>query len=821
MNSNHRNPMTRAGFAVLMASTMLSSAGAAFAQEAASTVDEVIVTAQKRSENLQTVPISIQALGSQKLEQLNIANFNDYTKMLPSVSFQTSEPGTSRVYFRGVASGGDGNHSGSLPSVGVYLDEQPVTTIDGALDIHVYDVARIEALAGPQGTLYGASSQAGTLRIITNKPDHKGVYGAIDAELNRVKNGGFGHKIEAFVNLPLNDKVAARLVGFYQHDAGYIDNVAGTRTFLPQPGGKSVSNAKYVKKNYNDVDVYGGRAALKVDLDSNWTATATLFAQDLKSNGTFGSDPSVGDLQVQHFNEENRHDRFAQGALTIEGKIGNWDTTYAGAYMKRKIDANTDYTDYAEAYDALYADYGGIAGYLYVTDNAGNPVMPSQRIVGEDDFTKESHEFRISSPQDKALRIVGGAFYQMQEHLIHQDYKVAGLGSAVSVNGLPGTLWLTQQNRIDKDYAVFGEASYDILPNLTITGGLRSYKYDNSLIGFFGFGRNPAGQPYNAAGSSRTGVAGCYTSTGQTVRDGGTGTLLPAAVSGSPCTNLGTFVNGKVEPKRVKDSGTIHRLNLTWKPSDDQMVYGTWSKGFRPGGINRRSTIAPYEADFLTNTELGFKTSWMDRKLKLNGAVYLQDWKEFQFAFLGQNSFTEIHNGPDARIKGMELDASFRVTDRLTLSGSGSYTDAKTQQNLCKIDDPTYSCAGAGNSIAAKKGTRLPVTPKLKANMMARYVYPLANGDAYFQGVVVNQGSATSDVRSREAALLGDIKGYTTVDVAYGIDWPRFSAEVYIDNLLDERAELSRYVQCGQCYSRHYIVPNTPQTFGLRGGYKF
>jgi outer membrane receptor protein involved in Fe transport len=292
-------------------------------------------------------------------------------------------------------------------------------------------------------------------------------------------------------------------------------------------------------------------------------------------------------------------------------------------------------------------------------------------------------------------------------------------------------------------------------------------------------------------------------------------------VSGSPCTNLGTFINGRVEPKRVKDNGTIHRLNLTWKPSDDEMVYATWSKGFRPGGINRRSTIAPYQADFLTNTELGFKTSWMDRKLKLNGAVYMQDWEAFQFAFLGQNSFTEIHNGPDARIKGLELDASFRVTDRLTLSGSGAYTDASTQKNLCKIDDPTYSCTGAGNSISAKKGTRLPVTPKIKANMMARYVYPLMNGDAHFQAVVVNQGSASSDIRSREAALLGDIKGYTTVDVSYGIDWAHFSAEVYIDNLLDERAELSRNVQCGQCYSRPYVVTNTPQTFGLRGGYKF
>lgn len=821
MNSNRRNPMTRAGFAVLMASTMLTTASGAFAQVAANDLDEVIVTAQKRSENLQTVPISIQALGTQKLEQLNIANFNDYTKMLPSVSFQSTQPGVTSVYFRGVASGGDGNHSGSLPSVGVYLDEQPVTTIGGALDVHVYDIARIEALAGPQGTLYGASSQAGTLRIISNKPDHNGVYGAIDSEFNKVKNGGFGQKIEGFVNLPINDKVSTRLVGFYQHDAGYIDNVAGTRTFLPQPGGKSVSNAQYVKKNYNDVDIYGGRAALKVDLSSNWTATATVFAQDQKNNGSFGFDPSVGDLEVQHFGVEDRHDRFIQGALTIEGKIGNWDTTYAGAYMKRKTDTNSDYTDYAEAYDALYADYGGIAGYVYVTDNVGDPILPLQHIVGKSTYTKESHEFRISSPQDKALRVVGGAFYQNQEHKIFEDYKIAGLGTAVSVNGLPGTLWLTKQNRIDKDYAIFGEVSYDILPSLTLTGGLRSYKFDNSLIGFFGFGRNPAGTPYNGAGSSRTGVAGCYTSTGETVRDGGTGTLLPAVIAGSPCTNLGVFTNGRVEPKRVKDSGTIHRLNLTWKPSDDQMVYSTWSKGFRPGGINRRASITPYEADFLTNSELGFKTSWLDRKLKVNGAIFIQDWEKFQFAFLGQNSFTEIHNGPDARIKGLEMDVSYRVTERLTVSGSGAYTDAKTLQNLCAIDDPTYSCTDPDNSIAAKKGTQLPVTPKTKLNLTARYVYPLMGGDAHFQAVVVNQGSARSDIRSKQAALLGDVQGYTTVDVAYGIDWPKFSAEVYIDNLLDERAELSRSVQCGQCYSRYYVTSNTPQTFGLRGGYKF
>ena len=822
----------RYGVAMLLASTMLTAATGVLAQEAAGTgnVDEVIVTAQKRSENLQKVPISIQALGTQKLEQLNIANFNDYTKMLPSVSFQTSQPGVTTVYFRGVASGGDGNHSGSLPSVGVYLDEQPVTTIGGTLDVHVYDIARIEALAGPQGTLYGASSQAGTIRIITNKPDFSGLYGGLNVEVNKVHNGDYGRKIEGFVNLPINDRMAARLVGFYQHDAGYIDNVPGTRTFLPRPGGLSVSNSQYVKKNYNDVDIFGGRAALKVDLDHNWTATATVVGQDQKNNGAFGYDANVGDLQVQHFGQEDSHDRFVQGALTIEGKIGNWDATYAGAYMKRKIDSQSDYTDYAEAYDSLYADSGGIAGYFYITDNAGNTVIPSQHIVGQSEFTKESQEFRIASPQDKRLRMVGGAFYQKQDHLIHQDYQIAGLASALSVNGLPGTLWLTQQDRVDKDYAVFGEVSYDILSNLTLTGGLRAFKYDNSLIGFFGFGRNPDGPPYNGAGSSRTGVAGCYTSTGDTVRDNTGGTLLPAAVGGSPCTNLGVFNSGRVDPKRVRDNGTIHRLNLTWKPSDDQLLYGTWSRGFRPGGINRRSTIAPYQADFLTNYELGFKTSWMERKLKLNGAVYLQDWKDFQFSFLGQNSFTEIHNGPDARIKGLELDASFRATDRLTLSGSGAYTDAKTLKNLCGADDPTYACTGDDNFISAPKGTRLPITPKVKLNATARYVYPLANGEAHFQAVVAHQGSAASDIRTlatkpggfvNPAAQTGVLKGYATLDLSYGVDWSRFSAELYFDNVFDERGQISRTQECGQCFQRPYIVTNTPQTIGLRGGYKF
>src|SRR3954469_22577485 len=250
----------------LFGSTILCSTGAAFAQPAqpaqpapAATPAEdngevIIVTAQKRSENLQNVPISIQALGTQQLEELNVSNFQDYTRLLPSISYQTFQPGTTNVYIRGVASGGDGNHSGSLPSVGVYLDEQPVTTIGGTLDVHIYDVARIEVLRGPQGTLYGASSEAGTIRIISNRPDPAHFAAGFDAELNSVRHGGIGGSLEGFFNVPIGAGAALRVVGWYQHDAGYIDNIPGTRSFLPHPGGISFNNAAFVKNNYNDVD---------------------------------------------------------------------------------------------------------------------------------------------------------------------------------------------------------------------------------------------------------------------------------------------------------------------------------------------------------------------------------------------------------------------------------------------------------------------------------------------------------------------------------------------------------------------------------------
>ena len=832
--------------AALLASSALPAAAVAqvVAADTTAPLDEIVVTAQKRSENLQNVPISIQVLGTKKLDQLNIANFNDFAKLLPSITFQTVQPGQTEVYIRGVVSGGDGNHSGPLPSVGVYLDEQPVTTIGGTLDVHIYDIARIEALAGPQGTLYGASSEAGTVRIITNKPEIGKWSGAVSTELNTVAHGGIGGKVEGFVNAPLTDRAAARIVGWYQKNAGYIDNVPGTRTFLPDANGVSITktNAGFVRHDYNDVNLFGGRAALKIDLDDNWTVEPTVIGQSSINHGAFGFDPRTGDLQVQHFAPEYYRDRFVQAALTVTGKVGNFDLTYAGAYLDRVIHSSADYTDYAEAYDSLYAGVGGIAQYFNFQDSTGNRIDPSQTIVGADHFTKLSQELRFASPVANRFRVVGGLFYQLQTHLIGQDYRVANLAADVSVNGRPGTLWFTKQDRVDRDYAIFGEASFDILPSVTVTGGGRFFKYDNSLIGFFGFGRNLAadgvnGLPFNAAGSSRTGVAGCFTTTGATVRDNPGGTLLPPNVPGSFCTNLGTFQNGKVLPKDTNATGATYKANLTWKIDADHLLYGTVSRGFRPGGINRRQGLQPYASDFLENYEIGFKTSWLDRSLKINGAFFWQDWNKFQFAFLGANSFTEIHNGPNARIKGVEVDVNWTAAPGLTFVAAGAYTDAKTRQNLCGFDDPSFTCTlpgpdGQANFTAAGQRTRLPITPQFKINGTARYELPLGETvKGHLQGVVVHQSSAASDIRTLAftptgvafdpAATLGRLAPFTTFDFAFGVNWPFLSAEIVVENAFDKRAQLSRYQECGSCFQRPYIVANMPRTIGLRLGHSF
>jgi iron complex outermembrane receptor protein len=795
---------------LLLTSTMLTGVTSAFAADAGTStgIETVVVTAEKRSEDLQKVPLSIQALPTEKLQQLHIADFADYARYLPSVTYTVGGagagnggPGFANISMRGVSSGNDGNHSGSLPTVGVYLDEQPITTIGGALDVHVYDIARVEALSGPQGTLYGASSEAGTIRIITNKPDPSAFSAAYDVSVNDVDHGGIGYGGEGFVNIPLSDHVAIRLVGYAEHDAGFIDNVHNTRTF--PTSGVTIDNAAIARKDFNDVNTYGGRAALEFDLDDNWTVTPTIIAQTTQSNGIFAYDPSIGDLKVSHYFPEFAHDTWVQASLTVQGKISNLDVIYSGGYMDRTINAASDYTDYSFFYDTLYS-YG-----KYIYDNHGNFIDPSQYIHEKDHFTKLSNELRISSPADDRLRYVGGLFFERQGHYILQNYAIANLSDTgadpgvaqLSVPNWPGTLWLTDQQRYDEDLAAFGELSYDITPRVTFSAGGRVFYAANSLQGFFGF---------SAGYSSHTGVSQCF---------------APTSVDNGPCTNL---------DKAVYESGFTHKLNLTWRIDDERMVYATWSTGFRPGGVNRRGTIPPYQPDRLTNYEVGWKTSWFDNSLRFNGAVYLENWNNFQFSFLGLNSFTEIHNAGAARIWGTEADVIWQPIGGLTINGSASYNDSHLTQDYCGPVGVTV-CPGPAdpNPPDAPKGTALP-TPKFKTNWTARYEFPVEGFLAHLQGGVVYQSSSWPDLRVVAPnpvtgalvpirAALGLQRAYATADFTAGIETDAWSVELSIENAFDQRADLYRYAECTVqiCGAEPYIATNTPRTIGLRFGQKF
>jgi len=762
------------------------AATAAPADAAPDPSNDIIVTAQKRSESLQRVPISIQALNTAKLTQNQIASFDDYAKLLPSVSFQSFGPGQSQLSFRGITSGGDGLHGGSLPTAGLYIDEVPVTTIAGAVDMHIYDIARVEALSGPQGTLFGASSLAGTLRVITNQPNSDALSGAVDIQGTKFGKGDFGGTVEGYVNVPINTAMAIRLVGFYQRDGGYIDNVPGTRTYTLSDDDPAtnltVNNSRFVKNNFNPVDTWGGRAALKIDLDANWIVTPEVIYQNQHAQGAFLYDPRRGDLRVTDYTPDRNTDQWVQAALTIKGKLSNWDLTYAGGYFARFVDNTADYSEYSVAYDALqgsyYTNFPTTTGFL----------DPTQTYHANDHYSKQTHELRVTSPASDRFRLVAGLFYQRQTDRIIADYIVPGLAGIPNSPAVPlagDDLFATRAYRVDRDYAVFGEASFDILPNLTFTGGVRGFIAHNTLLGFSGF-------------ASNTRAPNC----------------IPVTANDRLCNNFN---------RRTSQAGETHRINLTWKVDPDRLVYATYSTGYRPGGNNRRPGINPYAPDTLSNYEIGFKTSWLDRRLRLNGALFYEEWNQLQYGLspVGSAGVTNIYNAGNARVYGLEGDFNFQLGD-LNLSGSGTYVDAKLTTPFCQIGASGNVDCTLG-TVAAPSGTRLPVQPRFKGSAIARYVFNNVSMKPFIQAGVNYQSGTRSYLTDLEANLLGPTRPFATADFSVGAKLNRFTVEWFIQNAFDKRGILSINTVCvpSICGAGARRYPIKPQYFGLKLGTTF
>lgn len=762
------------------------------AQEGGGALEEVIVTATKRAESVQNIPISVQVLNQRMLSDLQVKGFEDFIQYMPAVSYQTNGPGYGILYMRGIASGGDGVHSGSMPSVGFYLDEQPVTTINQILDVHIYDVARIETLPGPQGTLYGQGSQAGTVRIITNKPVLGEQQSSYQLYAETTKSGDPSYGADAMINVPLGDSAALRVVAWYKNEGGYIDNVPAQINYVNE--GIIRTNADTVESNFNTSEVKGLRAQLKIDLNDNWTLTPALMYQKAENNGIWFDNPKyVGDLQVARFFPDWEDEDWYQAALTLEGNIGDMNLVYAGAYLDRNVDSSYDYTNYSE-YRSDYYAYYEYACYVY--DPNGDCADPSQYVTGDENFNRWSHELRLQSGQDQKVRWIVGLFYQRQEHRFDLRWVIPTLDESLSVVPNSTVVWQTDQDRIDRDKAVFGQVYVDVGDSVTLTGGVRWFDYKNSLYGFNGW------QGY---------CIGYYDENGHFVNDRDNGTLQ------APCYNTGILDDV------ASGSDIAYKGSVEWRLADDKMVYATYSEGFRAGGVNRARVpgIPKYEPDWVYNYEIGWKTTWMDNRLRFNGAIYIEDWANFQYAFLDYtvSPLTIIQNAGEAQTKGMEWNLTWAMTDQFTLTFDGSYNDAKLQKDFVRVDS-----ANVGR-IAAPKGQEMPYVPKLQMTAIGRLNWNAGDFPMFGQFAV---SYADSNWNNLETANRFLIPSATVLNLTAGIERDNWSLTVYANNVTDERMATDIFnagyyhwtgIQySGYDYGRTVI---RPQTFGIRWSQNF
>jgi iron complex outermembrane recepter protein len=741
-------------------------------------LQEVIVTATKRAESIQSLPLTISAISQTSLENQNIQDFQDYALALPQVSFTNENPGHEQIYMRGIATGAAYAQSSSNQTVGIYLDEQPITTPNGPLDLHMYDIARVEVLPGPQGTLYGAESEAGTIRIITNQPDPTGFHAGYTGQLNTVYNGTVGGIAEGFINLPITSNIAVRIVGWYERDSGFVNNVSQAVTFNT---GFTLGNAPFVQNHYNPVTTDGARAEFKFNINDNWSINPTLITQKLRYDGNsavetwkdLAAGPAIpSTYSVAEYEAEPGRDSFVDGVLTVLGKIGNFDLTYSGAYLTRDTYLPQDYVDYTLAYQQYE--------YLWPKD----PLMYKSEADG---YQVYSNELRITSPTDYPVRLVAGIFQERQEALTNFQEPIAGLNPFLWVGYGTPYLWpnmdyLALEQLVQRDWAAFAEANWDITANLTATVGFRRFRYDNTLQGFSGFGLNAYDVPpppplYPGGPPGPGGIIGQQTC------------ITTTPFHGAPCQD---------QDENAEGWGSTPKFNLSYKFDPNRLIYATFSKGFRPGGVQRLPGIAPFGPDYLTNYEVGWKTAWLDQHLIFNGALYYERWKNFQFSFTGQFGLGVTANAGNAEVKGAEGELQWRVTRGLSLTASVAYNDAYLTQNYCGLLAPngqpitSNNCVGPGNPTAftpkAFEGGKLPYSSLWKTSLTARYTMPFASGTAFVEGDQTYQSFMWTNLETVFQRDYGPVPAYGLTNFSLGFDKNNWDLQLLVKNAFNRYA---------------------------------
>jgi|TARA_B100000287_G_scaffold66963_1_gene58497 outer membrane receptor protein involved in Fe transport len=620
-------------------------------------IEEVIVSAQKKTENLQNVPISVTTLSSDELDSLNIKDFADYVLQLPAASAVQRRPGQGQIFMRGISDGGNNNQSLQGPAVAIYLDESPVTMIGDNLDVHVYDIERVESLTGPQGTLYGAASQAGNLKIITKKPSSEFDSGFnISAESTR---GGDGSTmVEGFVNIPLSQNAALRFVGFNDRDGGFIDSVNDSITY--PVSGITRSNEVFVEDNFNDAVKDGYRAALRVDLNENWQIDVNYMGQETSTNGVWDHNPDeLGEYNVSRFYDDKTHDEWTRFSATVTGDLGFADLTFTTSSLERDFEVLSDYSHYA--IDGYVEGY-----YTCYTYYFGPCVDPSIQFENDTHQEYDTTEIRLSSKEGEKLNWIIGAFQTENVTDYDSQWHVPAINPAAAVPGSKDLYYQTDQVRAEDESAVFGEIYYQINDKMELTLGHRKFDNETTLKGFVG----TVWWPNYILGS----------------------TTRPD--------NVNSLYDG---------SDSISKINLSYQVDNNSMIYITRSEGYRPGGANRTTQLgATYDADFLTSTEFGFKSISMDGRLRLNAAMYQMDWDDIQLGWFDSSIslLGLVDNIGKANSNGYEIDAKYILSDTVSVALGYANNEAVLKED--------YVLRGV---VEAKDGQDLPFTPDTKYNV--------------------------------------------------------------------------------------------------------
>lgn len=397
-------------------------------------LDRIVVTATRTgAEEGQNVALAVDALGENELRERRIGSLDDIIKAQPKLSFAGRGPGQATVFLRGMAIQPItvllSAAQGSAPNVAIYLDEQPVSAPGRNLDVYTTDLERVEVLPGPQGTLFGASSQAGTLRYITNKPDFNAFDAGFTTDFSWTRKGDPSQGVEGFLNIPVNDRLATRLAFYNIHRGGYIDNVENTFTLDPAVNPLSAvdlgedaiytttTNAELAEDNFNDAQYRGFRLSALYDINADWTLLVQNAYQELEADGVFDYDPEIGDLQVSRYYPDTLEDTFNQLTWTLEGRIGALQAIYTGGYLDRSVEQSVDYTGYNNVgafiayYTCTYANPDYIVNYgispSVITENR-TCLDPTKGTRIFQDHERHTHEFRIVTPQEERVRFQGG-----------------------------------------------------------------------------------------------------------------------------------------------------------------------------------------------------------------------------------------------------------------------------------------------------------------------------------------------------------------------------------------------------------------------------